>query len=59
MANKMNVERVIVGSSKVTSRGQVTIPLEVREKHNIKPGDTIYFIEENGKLILKKGPLKL
>jgi len=55
----MSLERVVVGSSRVTSRGQVTIPIEVRERHDIKPGDTIYFIEENGELILKKGPLKL
>ncbi len=49
----------LVGSSKVTSRGQITVPQELREKLGIEQGDTIYFIEENGNLIIKKGPIKL
>lgn len=50
---------VLVGSSKVTSRGQITIPQEIRDKHEINPGDMVYFIEEDGKLIIQKGPLKI
>ena len=50
----------LVGSSKVTSRGRITIPKEVMEKYKIRPGDTIHFLEEHGKLILmiftKKAP---
>lgn len=38
----------------VTSRGQVTIPVEMRKKHGIKPGDRVRFIEgPNGELVLK------
>ncbi|MCD6263168.1 AbrB/MazE/SpoVT family DNA-binding domain-containing protein [Candidatus Bathyarchaeota archaeon] len=55
----MKNDPILVGSSKVTSRGQITIPQDIRKKYKIDPGDTIYFLEENGKLILKKGPLKL
>jgi antitoxin PrlF len=33
----------------MTTKGQVTVPKEVRERHNLKPGDTIEFIEENGR----------
>jgi len=51
--------RVLVGSSKVTARGQITIPQSLREKYGINPGDIIYFIEEDGKLLIQKGPIEL
>ena len=50
---------ILRGSSKVTSKGQVTIPQEIREELNINSGETIYFIIEDEKLILWKGPIKL
>jgi AbrB family looped-hinge helix DNA binding protein len=50
---------MLAGSSKVTSRGQITIPQELREKYGIKSGDTVYFLEDNGTLTLKIGPIKL
>jgi AbrB family looped-hinge helix DNA binding protein len=38
----------------VTSKGQITIPIEVRVKLGIKPGDRVRFVEnENGEIILK------
>ncbi|WP_036223298.1 AbrB/MazE/SpoVT family DNA-binding domain-containing protein [Mesoaciditoga lauensis] len=38
--------------AKVTSKGQVTIPKEIREKLNLKKGDKVLFIEkEDGILI--------
>jgi antitoxin PrlF len=38
----------------VTSKGQITIPIEVRVKLGIKPGDRVLFIEnEKGEVILK------
>jgi len=55
----MSRDLILIGSSKVTSKGQITIPQDIREKYGIKPGDTVYFLEEDGKLILKKGPIKL
>ena len=33
--------------SKVTSKGQITIPKEVRDKLNIKEGDTVGFYFQN------------
>ena len=39
----------IVGASKVTSRYQVTIPQEVREKLGVSAGDILAFVEEDGK----------
>ena len=34
--------------AKVTSKGQVTIPIEIRKKLGIKNGDKELFIEESG-----------
>ena len=59
MVNRMSKDPTLIGASKVTSRGQITIPQELREKYGIKPGDIIYFLEEDDKLILKKGPIKI
>ncbi|AAM24316.1 MAG: stationary/sporulation gene expression regulator [Caldanaerobacter subterraneus] len=39
--------------AKVTTRGQITIPKEIRKKLNLKEGDKVVFIEENGKIIIE------
>ncbi|HPO16606.1 MAG TPA: AbrB/MazE/SpoVT family DNA-binding domain-containing protein [Candidatus Hydrogenedentes bacterium] len=39
---------------KVTTKGQVTIPIEFREKTGIVPGSEIRFSLERGKLYLQK-----
>ena len=39
---------------RVTSKGQVTIPQEVRQKLGIKPGTDVEFVQENGNVILRK-----
>jgi len=39
--------------AKVTSKGQITIPRDVRVKMNIKTGDKLLFFEENGKFFLQ------
>lgn len=36
--------------SKVTRKGQVTIPIDIREKLDIKIGDTVLFEEHDGKV---------
>ncbi len=41
-------------AAKVTSKGQVTIPKDVRDRHGIKPGDQLEFIEDRGGLRVKK-----
>lgn len=35
--------------AKVTSKGQITLPKEVRKRLNIKEGDEIEFFEEGGR----------
>ena len=39
--------------SKISERGQVTIPQEFREDLKIKSGEKIIFFKENGKLVLE------
>lgn len=35
-------------TAKVTSKGQITIPVRVRRRLGLKPGDTIIFVENEG-----------
>ncbi|BBO81233.1 hypothetical protein DSCO28_17990 [Desulfosarcina ovata subsp. sediminis] len=42
--------------STVTSKGQVTIPKEIRSLLNINPSDKVDFSVENGRVVLK--PIK-
>lgn len=44
-------------TAKVTSKGQITIPKEIREKLGISPGERIGFVEKRGIFFIKK-PLK-
>lgn len=40
--------------SKITSKGQVTIPKDVRERLGLRPGDEIEFVEDNGVFRVQK-----
>lgn len=37
---------------KITSKGQVTIPLPIRDRFDLQPGTEVEFIAENGKVVL-------
>ncbi|MDR0456454.1 MAG: AbrB/MazE/SpoVT family DNA-binding domain-containing protein [Treponema sp.] len=39
--------------AKVTSKGQITIPRDIRVKMELKKGDKVLFFEENGKYFLQ------
>jgi len=39
--------------ARITSKGQITIPRDIRVKMDLKKGDKILFFEENGKYFLK------
>jgi len=54
-----SVEAIFRGQSRMTARGQITVPTEVRRKFGLKPGDTLCFLEVNGSIVLKLGPLVL
>jgi AbrB family looped-hinge helix DNA binding protein len=36
--------------AKLTSKGQITIPVEIRKKLKLKEGDKVFFLEEKGKI---------
>ena len=38
--------------AKVTSRGQITLPLAIRRKLDVKEGDKVVFYEENGRMVV-------
>lgn len=42
--------------SKITKKGQVTIPLRFRQLLGIKAGEKVLFEEEGKKVVLKKAP---
>jgi len=39
--------------AKITLRGQITIPIEIRKKLGVKDGDKVIFIEDNGRIIME------
>lgn len=40
----------------LTSKGQITVPKPVRDRHNLQPGDTVEFREEGGRLWVEAKP---
>ena len=43
-----------MAKTKITTKGQVTIPKEVRERMGLRPGDELEFTEEDGVFHLRK-----
>ena len=39
--------------SKISSKGQITIPVSVRNKLNLKTGDNVVIFEENGRFYIE------
>ena len=39
--------------SRISSKGQITIPVTVRNKLDLKPGDNVVFFEENGRVYIE------
>lgn len=40
--------------SRLSSKGQVTIPIEVREKLHLEPGDTVIYEVEGERAVLRR-----
>ena len=38
--------------AKITSKGQITIPLSVRKQLGVKDGDKVMFVQEGERIIL-------
>ncbi len=43
--------------AKITTRGQITIPVAIRKKLGVKDGDKVVFIEENGHIIVENAAM--
>lgn len=44
--------------AKVTSKGQITIPIEIRRKLGIKEGSKVLFLEEAGRIYLANSSME-
>ena len=40
--------------SRISSKGQVTVPKTIRQKLKLDEGDRVAFIEDNGKIVITK-----
>lgn len=43
-----------MSTTKITSKGQITIPKKIREKLGVVPGDRLEFKEFKGKYVIEK-----
>ena len=39
--------------AKITTRGQICLPIAIRKKLKVKEGDKVIFLEENGRIIVE------
>ena len=43
--------------AKITSKGQITIPIKIRKKLNLKEGSKIVFLEKNGRFYIENSEI--
>lgn len=43
--------------AKLTSKGQITVPAEIRKKLRLRTGDKVVFTEEGGKIVFRNASL--
>jgi len=43
--------------AKITIRGRITIPKEIRKRLSVKDGDKVVFVEENGRIIMENASI--
>jgi AbrB family looped-hinge helix DNA binding protein len=41
-------------SSTISSKGQATVPLEIRKRLGLKPGDRVEFVPEDSRTIIRR-----
>ena len=44
--------------AKITSKGQITLPVSIRKKLGVKDGDKVLFVEDNGKVIIMNASIQ-
>ncbi|MEX2275041.1 MAG: AbrB/MazE/SpoVT family DNA-binding domain-containing protein [Actinomycetota bacterium] len=40
----------------ISEKGQVTVPKGLRERFGLRPGTEVEFVEEEGRIVLRKAP---
>ena len=45
---------MIMKTIKISEKGQIALPKDIRKKAHLNKGDTLIIIEQNGKLLLEK-----
>jgi len=48
---------MIIKTVKVSDKGQIAIPLEIRREAGIEEGDNVLILQDNGKILLEKTEL--
>jgi AbrB family looped-hinge helix DNA binding protein len=38
--------------AKITTRGQITLPIDIRRKLGVREGDKVVFIEDHGRIVV-------
>jgi len=46
-------------TSRITKRGQITIPKQLRERLNLNPGDLVIFEVRDKEIVIRKAELKV
>ena len=46
--------KTILGSMRITSKGQVTIPQRLRERYGLMPETEVEFVEVDGEVLLRR-----
>lgn len=44
--------------AKITSKGQITIPIDIRRKLGVKEGDTVLFVEDQGRIVMMNSSME-
>ncbi len=50
---------MIIKTVKVSDKGQIAIPLNIRKLSGINKGDNLIIIQENGKILIEKASEKM
>ena len=48
---------MFVEVSRISSKGQVTVPKTIRQKLKLEEGDRVAFIEDNGRIMITKASI--
>lgn len=44
--------------AKITSKGQITIPIDIRRKLGVKEGDKVLFVEDQGRIVMMNSSME-